>query len=75
MLIFKYIKNLKIKVMMSKREIIKLVNELVSDGRHGNDIAFDIADGILFDEDGLEEGINKHFGAIDAQGWLANQIA
>ncbi len=61
--------------MMSKREIIKLVNELVSDGRHGNDIAFDIADGILFDEDGLEEGINKHFGAIDAQGWLANQIA
>ena len=23
----------------------------------------------------LEEGINKHFGASDAQGWLANKIA
>lgn len=60
---------------MSKGEIIKLVKELISDGRHGDDAAFDIADGILFDEDGLEEGIKKHFGASDAQGWLANKIA
>jgi hypothetical protein len=61
--------------MMSKKEIIKLVNELVDDGRHGDAAAFDIADGILMDEVGLAEGINKHFGASDAQGWLADRIA
>jgi len=60
---------------MSKKQIVELVNDLISDGRHGNDVAFDIADGILLDEDGLEAGINKHFKASDAQGWLANQIA
>ncbi len=31
-------------------------------GRHGDDAAFDIAEGILFDEVGLEAGIKKHFG-------------
>jgi len=60
--------------MMSKKEIEELVRDLVSDGRHGDDEAFDIADAILFDEDGLEEGITKHFNVTDAQGWLANQI-
>jgi hypothetical protein len=60
---------------MSKKDIEKLVKELVSDGRHGDAEAFDIADGILYDDEGLESGIKKHFGASDAQGWLANKIA
>jgi len=61
--------------MMNKKQIEKLVNELTSDGPIGNAEAFDIADCILYDEDGLKEGIQKHFGASDAQGWLANKIA
>ena len=73
MLIFKYNKNLR--DMMSKKQIVELVNDLTSDGRHGDDAAFDIADGILFDEAGLEASIKKHFGVRDAQGWLANKIA
>ena len=60
--------------MMSKKEINDLVNELKSDGNIQDDEAFDIADGILFDEEGLEEGIKKHFNVVDVQGWLANQI-
>ena len=36
--------------MMSKKEINDLVNELKSDGNIQDDEAFDIADGILFDE-------------------------
>tara|TARA_R110000803_G_scaffold2158_1_gene7219 strand:+ start:257 stop:442 length:186 start_codon:yes stop_codon:yes gene_type:complete len=60
--------------MMSKKNIEKLISELVSDGRHGDDEAFEIADSILFEEDGLEEGIKKHFNIVDVQGWLANKI-
>tara|TARA_R110000772_G_scaffold216999_1_gene327434 strand:- start:324 stop:506 length:183 start_codon:yes stop_codon:yes gene_type:complete len=60
---------------MNKKQIIKLVNDLISDGRHGDDAAFDIADGILFEFAGLEAGIKKHFGIQDVQGWLANKIA
>jgi hypothetical protein len=61
--------------VMSKKAIDKLVKELVSDGRHGDDAAFDIADGILYDEEGLAAGIKKHFNVSDAQGWLADRIA
>ena len=61
--------------VMSKKDIQKLVKDLVSDGRHGDDAAFDIADGILYDEEGLEAGIRKHFGVRDPQGWLADRIA
>jgi hypothetical protein len=45
--------------MMSKKQIVELVNDLTSDGRHGDDAAFDIAEGILFDEVGLEAGIKN----------------
>lgn len=62
-------------IVMSKKNIEKLIRELVSDGRHGDSEAFDIADSILFEEDGLEEGIKKHFNIVDVQGWLANKIA
>ena len=41
----------------------------------GDDEAFDIADGILYDEEGLEAGIRKHYGIRDPQGWLANKIS
>jgi hypothetical protein len=61
--------------MMSKKQIEELVKELTTDGPIGDTEAFDIADGILFDEEGLEEGIKKHFNVVDAQGWLANKIA
>lgn len=61
--------------MMSKEQILELVKELTTDSPIGDMEAFDIADGILFDEDGLEEGIKKHFKVSDAQGWLANKIA
>ena len=61
--------------VMSKKRIEKLIKDLVSDGRHGDDEAFDIADGILYDEEGLEFGIMKHYGVKDPQGWLANKIS
>lgn len=59
---------------MNKKQINELVNELTLDGPIGDTEAFDIAECILYDENGLEEGIKKHFGVKDAQGWLANQI-
>jgi hypothetical protein len=61
--------------VMPKKEIEKLIRELVSDGRHNDDEAFDIADGILFDEEGLKAGIKKHYSVRDPQGWLANKIS
>jgi len=60
---------------MNKKQIDELVNELTLDGPIGDAEAFDIADCILFEEEGLEEGIKKHFDVRDAQGWLANKIA
>ncbi len=62
-------------MIWSKRQIEELIKELISDGPIGDAEAFDIVDGILFEEDGLARGINKHFRVIDVQGWLANQIA
>lgn len=61
--------------VMSKKDIQKLVKGLSGANSVGDDEAFDIADGLLFDEEGLEAGIKKHFKASDAQGWLANQIS
>mgnify|MGYP003975526315 CR=1 FL=1 len=60
---------------MNKKQIDELVNELTLDGPIGDAEAFDIADSILFEEEGLEEGIKKHFNVVDVQGWLANKIA
>jgi len=60
--------------IMSKSDIQKLIKKLGSDGPVDDDSAFDIADGILYDEPGLKAGIKKHFGVTDAQGWLANKI-
>ena len=60
---------------MSKKQINDLVTELTFDSPIGDDEAFDIADSILFEEDGLEEGIKKHFNIVDVQGWLANKIS
>jgi len=67
--------NLNEAKVMSKKAILKLLKELVSDGRHPDDQAFDIADGIFYSEEGLEAGIRKHFGVRDPQGWLANKIS
>jgi len=39
-----------------------------------DDTAFDIADGILYDNPGLSEHIIKVKGIADPQGWLANQL-
>jgi len=60
---------------MTKSQLDGIVRELTIDGRHSDDEAFDIADGVLFDEDGMSEAITKHYKATDAQGWLANQIS
>ena len=61
--------------IMTKESIDKLVKELVSDGRHPDDQAYDIAQGILFDEEGLEAGIRKHFKVADPIGWLTDRIS
>lgn len=61
--------------IMTKESIDKLVKELVSDGRHPDDQAYDIARGILFDEEGLEAGIRKHFRVADPIGWLTDRIS
>ena len=61
--------------IMTKESIDKLVKELVSDGRHPDDQAYDIAQGILFDEEGLEAGIIKHFRVADPIGWLTDRIS
>ena len=61
--------------IMTKESINKLVKELVSDGRHPDDQAYDIAQGILFDEEGLEAGIRKHFKVADPVGWLTDRIS
>ena len=61
--------------IMTKESIDKLVKELVSDGRHPDDQAYDIAQGILFDEEGLEAGIRKYFRVSDPTGWLADRIS
>jgi len=67
--------NLNEAKVMSKKAILKLLRELSYEGRHSDDEAFDIADGILYDEEGLDAGIRKHFGVRDPQGWLANKIS
>ena len=61
--------------IMTKESIDKLVKELVSDGRHPDDQAYDIAQNILFDEEGLEAGIRKHFKVADPTGWLTDRIS
>lgn len=68
--------------MLSKKEVEKIVTELRMGAKEvsmdmpmGDAEIFDIVDGVLFDEDGLEEGIKKHYNIQDAQGWLANQIS
>jgi polyhydroxyalkanoate synthesis regulator phasin len=60
---------------MTKQKLDQIVKELVADGRHPDDEAFDIADGVLYDEEGMSEAITKHYRATDTQGWLANKIS
>ena len=59
---------------MTKKDIEKLVNTLGFDEHTGDAEAYDIADGILYDTPGLEDGIKKHYGVDDPQGWLADRI-
>ncbi len=58
---------------MTKQEIKDYCKSLKADGCIPDDEAFDIADGCLYDEEGLREGILA-MGIKDPQGWLANQI-
>lgn len=58
----------------TKAKLDKFVKDLTVDGRHGDDAAFDIADGILSSEEGLKEAIKKFYSVSDVQGWLANKI-
>jgi len=59
---------------MTKKDIEKLVDTLGFDGPTPCTEAYDIADGILYDTPGLEDGIKKHYGVVDPQGWLADRI-
>ncbi len=59
---------------MTKAELRKIVSELQDDGPFLTDEAYDIAGNILFEEKGMAEAIKIHYNAIDAQGWLMNQI-
>ena len=58
--------------VMSKSDIQRLLHMHSSDAT--DDEAYDIADGLLFDNEGLEAGIKKHFGVRDVQGWLADRV-
>lgn len=61
----------------TKAELDKFVKDLTADGRHPDDEAFDIADGILADSDGekLKAAVKKFYPNVtDVQGWLANKI-
>jgi len=59
--------------VMTKKEIRDFCKSLKADGPIPDYEAFDIADGCLYDEEGLKEGIIA-MGIRDPQGWLANQI-
>lgn len=61
----------------NKQSIEKLIKDLQKDKqyRNTNDAeAFDIAKGILDDNEGLEKAIQQIYKVRDAQGWLANKI-
>lgn len=59
----------------TKEKLNSLLKDLKADGNSFNDDeAFDIADGILFDEEGLEDYIRKVLNIQDPQGWLANRV-
>ena len=60
---------------MTKDTLDRIVRELVMDGRHSDVEAFEIADGILYDEKGMSEAITKYYKATDSQGWLADRIS
>ena len=63
---------------LSKAKIDKIVKELAEGARDCPELGtaglFDVADGVLFEEDGLKEGIRLHYRATDEIGWLVNQI-
>ncbi|CAB4142253.1 hypothetical protein UFOVP449_10 [uncultured Caudovirales phage] len=61
----------------NKQTVEKLLKDLQKDSkyRNANDAeAFDLAKGILDDNEGLEKAIEQIYKVRDAQGWLANKI-
>ena len=56
----------------TKHEIDELVSTLITE-EVGDSEAFDIADGILYTEQGLKESIERVYGVSDALGWLADR--
>jgi len=63
----------------SKAQLDKELKELSDGAKDAGDIddsmAFDIADGWITDNPGVEAAIKKYYGATDAQGFVANRIA
>ena len=55
-------------------KIMKQVHSICQDGPMDDEAAYDTAAFILMDNPGLKEYIQKHVGAYDAQGWLADEI-
>jgi len=63
----------------TKAQLDKELKELTAGARDAGDIddsmAFDIADGWISDNPGVEMVIKKYYNATDAQGFVANRIA
>ena len=60
-----------------KNKIDKLIKDLSKDKNYNNfsgDQAFDMAQSILDDNEGLENAIKMNYGIEDVVGWLANKI-
>ena len=69
----KQITDAKFKKIMASLKGVATDFEL--DGMEFTDeVAFDVADGVLADNPGLKEYIVVKIGARDYQGWLANQF-
>ena len=67
---------------MTKETLVEIVeslsgaaDDIEADGMEMSDeVAFEIAESVLFDNPGMDKAILKFYGATDAQGWLADRI-
>jgi hypothetical protein len=58
----------------TKKQIDQIVKDLGGNEREHNDgEAFDIAEGVLLTNPGLEESIKQVYGVQDPKGWLADR--
>jgi hypothetical protein len=58
----------------TKEKLQQILNTLGGEQVDSDDVAYDIADGVLYDNPGLKEYIAKTKNVKDPLGWLANRI-